>query len=167
MEGGSRLEFDGIEYVDHVESEAQIKREMSRMQSRRKKKDQKKATFEGGEGEQNSQRAPSRSQMGSRSRFGSAAANRIPKKETDSQRRARIKKSKYKTIHDYSYSNSLGSTFWMKIDDFCKYFYIMSIGFTNKDFIQSFCQDQVFSFKWGCFELDMPTTEKDCYFSMF
>lgn len=55
----------------------------------------------------------------------------------------------------------------MNINDFCKYFYIMSIGFTNKDFIQSFCQDQVFSYKWGAFELDMPTTEKDCYFSLF
>lgn len=55
----------------------------------------------------------------------------------------------------------------MNIEDFCKYFYIFTIGFTNKDFIQSFAQDQVFSFKWGCLEFDMPTTEKDCFFSLF
>ena len=69
--------------------------------------------------------------------------------------------------NDYAESNARGSTFWMCIDDFCKYFYIMTISFSNKDYKQSFISDQVFSQKWGCFQFDMPHTEKDCFFSLF
>jgi len=82
-------------------------------------------------------------------------------------RRERIRREKYKAKNEYTFSNALGSTFWMNIDDFCKYFYILTIAFTNKEFIQSFCIDQCFSFKWCCFELTMPSSEKDCYFSLF
>ena len=55
----------------------------------------------------------------------------------------------------------------MSLSDFTKYFYIMTICFANKKYKQSFIQDQVFSFKWGAFELDLPSTEKDCFFSLF
>ena len=51
----------------------------------------------------------------------------------------------------YKESNARGSTFWMSIDDFCKYFYVMTISFANNHYKQSFISDQVFSQKWGCF----------------
>lgn len=53
------------------------------------------------------------------------------------------------------------------MEDFTKYFYIMTISFANAKFVQSFISDQVFSFKWGAYYFDMPSVEKDCFFSLF
>jgi len=36
--------------------------------------------------------------------------------------------------HDYSESNARGSTFWMSLDDFTKYFYIMTLCFDNRNY---------------------------------
>jgi hypothetical protein len=69
--------------------------------------------------------------------------------------------------HDYTISNNKGSTFWMSLSDFTKYFYILTVCFANNRYRQSFIQDQTFSYKWGALELDMPSTEKDCFFSLF
>jgi len=55
----------------------------------------------------------------------------------------------------------------MSLRDFTKHFYIMTVCFANSGYIQSFCADQVFSYKWGAYYFDMPLTEKDCFFSLF
>lgn len=37
--------------------------------------------------------------------------------------------------NDFRKSNALGSTFWMNLSDFCKYFYIMTISFANSTYV--------------------------------
>ena len=55
----------------------------------------------------------------------------------------------------------------MSLSDFTKYFYILTVCFANDTYQQTFVQDQCFSYKWGAFEIDMPTTEKNCFCSLF
>ena len=55
----------------------------------------------------------------------------------------------------------------MCLDDFLRYFYIMDICFAQKDYMHSFVSDQAFSFRWCCLEIDMPSTERDCFFSIY
>ena len=55
----------------------------------------------------------------------------------------------------------------MSLSDFTKYFYIATVSFANRSYVQSFMQDQVFSYKWGAFRLDMPQTSKDCFFTLY
>lgn len=43
--------------------------------------------------------------------------------------------------NDYRASNALGATFWMCLDDFLRYFYILDICFAKKDYVHSFCQN--------------------------
>ena len=43
----------------------------------------------------------------------------------------------------------------------------MTVCYAKQDFKQSFMQDQVFSYKWGAFEFDLPQTSNDCFFSLF
>ena len=69
--------------------------------------------------------------------------------------------------HNYDESNCKGSTFWMSLSDFCKYFYICTLSYNQLGFTQSFCQDQVFSFKWGAMTFELPHTEKNCFLSLF
>ena len=71
-------------------------------------------------------------------------------------RRKEIQKSVYIPKADYTVSNDRGATFWISLSDFTKYFYILTICFAQKDYKQSFMQDQVFSYKWGAFEFDLP-----------
>jgi hypothetical protein len=60
-----------------------------------------------------------------------------------------VKKSRVKNVgavesyqnNDYTLSNNKGSTFWMSLNDFTKYFYIMTICYANNRYRQSFVQD--------------------------
>jgi len=70
-------------------------------------------------------------------------------------------------MHDYSESNARGSTFWMTLEDFCKYFYVMTISFARNKYKQSFLSDQVFSYHWGACEINMPTAQRDVFYSMY
>ena len=70
-------------------------------------------------------------------------------------------------MHDYSKSNAKGSTFWMSLSDFIKHFYIATISYQNPKHKLTFCEDQVFSYKWGCCYYKAPKTEKNCFVSLF
>lgn len=83
------------------------------------------------------------------------------------QKRKILKKENKKMLNDYKRTNALGATFWMSLSDFTKYFYILTVNYTNKEYVQSFLSDQAFSYKWCCLELDMPKTDKDCFFSLY
>ena len=69
--------------------------------------------------------------------------------------------------NEFFESDCRGSTFYMGLSDFSKYFYISTISFTNKHYEQSFMSDQLFSHKWGAFHLNMPVTENNCFVSLF
>ena len=69
--------------------------------------------------------------------------------------------------NDYTYSNCIGATFWISLNDFIKYFYILTISYNNYGYAHNFCIDQTFSYKWGCCEINMPETETDCFFNLF
>ena len=43
--------------------------------------------------------------------------------------------------NDYSESNARGATFWISLEDFSKYFYIMTICFAQHKYVQNFIQD--------------------------
>ena len=69
--------------------------------------------------------------------------------------------------NDYTQSNAIGATFWMSLDDFLRHFYIMTLAFAKKEYVHSFVSDQAFSFRWCCAELNLKTTERDCFFSVY
>lgn len=69
--------------------------------------------------------------------------------------------------HDYSESNARGSTFWMSLKDFSRYFYIVTVSYSNVYHKKSFCSDQVFSFKWGACQFTIPNMDKNCFLSLF
>jgi hypothetical protein len=69
--------------------------------------------------------------------------------------------------HDYHDTNSLGSTFWISLKDFCKYFYICTICYHDFSHERFFCSDQVFSFKWGACYVDIPHTEMNTFVQLF
>merc|ERR1712146_159780 len=43
----------------------------------------------------------------------------------------------------------------------------MTLCFAKNDYVHSFCQNQAFSYRWCCLEMNMKTTERDCFFSIF
>ena len=69
--------------------------------------------------------------------------------------------------HDYKQSNVQGSTFWMSLSDFVKNMYITTICYHDVRHFNSFCQDQIFSYKWGACFVELPHTETDCFASLF
>jgi len=61
-----------------------------------------------------------------------------PRKKKPAKKKKKVEK---KPVNPYAVSNAQGSTFWISLADFCKYFYVLHISYTNKHYIQSFCQD--------------------------
>ena len=61
----------------------------------------------------------------------------------------------------------MGSTFWMSLADYVKYFYITTVCYHDAKHTASFCEDQTFSYKWGCCSVDIPHTEIDCFVSLY
>lgn len=70
-------------------------------------------------------------------------------------------------MNDYTASNAKGSTFWMTLEDFTKYFYLLTVSYNDIDHVPSYMQDQVFSYKWGAFQFEMPSTESGVFFSIY
>ena len=60
---------------------------------------------------------------------------RMLRMKTIIQKRKVIKKDKFTANNDYKKTNALGATFWMSLSDFCKYFYIMTVNYTNKEYV--------------------------------
>jgi len=91
---------------------------------------------------------------------------KLSKKERN-KRAAIMAKNDSKQHNDYSVSNGKGSTFWMSLVDFTKYFYLLTISYSDESHKPSFCSDQVFSYKWGAFQFEIPNTEKNCFFTLY
>jgi|APSaa5957512535_1039671.scaffolds.fasta_scaffold110598_2 hypothetical protein len=59
-----------------------------------------------------------------------SAFKKLSKHERN-KRAAILAKNDAKQHNDYSKSNQKGSTFWISIDDFVKYFYLLTISYNN------------------------------------
>ena len=44
-------------------------------------------------------------------------------------------------MNDYTASNAKGSTFWMTLEDFTKFFYLLTISYNDVDHVPSYMQD--------------------------
>lgn len=54
----------------------------------------------------------------------------------------------------------------MTLKDVCKYFYIITLNYNVLGHKLNFCTDQCFSYRWCAVQLENPTTEKDCFFTV-